>query len=120
MNVTPLIDVLPVLIIIFMVITPIAPRGLHALVPPQAGAPVPANVASREIVISVGLDGALEINRQPVTFAALGERLADLYRRQINNHVFVRGERGLEYQAVAQVIDVARGAGWERIGLMTR
>jgi len=46
--------------------------------------------------------------------------VADLYRRHLNDHLFVRGDRELEYQAAAQVIDVARGAGWERIGLMTR
>jgi len=119
-NVTPMIDVLLVLIIIFMVITPVAPRGLEAIAPPQSDAPPPANVVSREIVISVARDGAIDINQHPVEFAFLGERLADLYRSHINDHVFVRGDRGLDYQAVAQVIDVARGAGWGRIGLMTR
>ena len=118
-NVTPMIDVLLVLIIIFMVITPLGPRGLEAVVPPQADAPPPPGVVSRDIVISVAKDGAIEINQQPVESAALPERLADLYRRHINDHVFVRGDRGLDFQAVAQVIDVARGAGWERIGLMT-
>jgi len=54
-----------------------------------------------------------------VEAGALPERLADLYRRHINHHVFVRGDRGLDFQVVAQIIDVARGAGWERIGLMT-
>lgn len=118
-NVTPMIDVLLVLIIIFMVIAPLVPRGLRALVPPRADAPPPPEVVSRDIVISVAKDGAIEINQQRVEPAALPERLAGLYRRHINDHVFVRGDRGLDYQVVAQVIDVARGAGWERIGLMT-
>ena len=82
--------------------------------------PPPANVVSREIVISVARDGAIDINQHPVELAFLGERLAELYRSHLNDHVFVRGDRGLDYQAVAQVIDVARGAGWGRIGLMTR
>ena len=117
MNVTPMIDVLLVLIIIFMVIAPIAPRGLEAVVPPSSEV---VKTESREIVISVAKDGALDINQQPVELAALSERLAGLFKRHINDHVFVRGDRSLDYQAVAQVIDVARGAGWERIGLMTQ
>ena len=119
-NVTPMIDVLLVLIIIFMVITPIAPRGLQALVPPQADTPPPPGLVPRDIVISVAKDGAIEINQQPVESAALPDRLAELYRRHINDHVFVRGDRNLDFQAVAQIIDLARGAGWDRVGLMTR
>ena len=119
-NVTPMIDVLLVLIIIFMVITPIAPRGLQALVPPQADTPPPPGLVPRDIVISVAKDGTIEINHQPVDPAALPERLAELYRRHINDHVFVRGDRNLDFQAVAQIIDLARGAGWDRVGLMTR
>ena len=119
-NVTPMIDVLLVLIIIFMVIAPVAPHGLEAIAPPQADAPPPPNVVSREIVITVARDGAIEINRQPVESAVLPARLAELYRRHINDHLFVRGDRDLPYQAVAEIIDVARGAGWDRIGLMTR
>jgi biopolymer transport protein TolR len=118
-NVTPMIDVLLVLIIIFMVITPLVPRGLEAAVPPQADAPPPPGEVSSDIVVSVAKDGVIEINRQRVEAAALLERLADLYRRHINDRIFVRGDRALDYQAVAQVIDVARGAGWERVGLMT-
>ena len=119
-NVTPMIDVLLVLIIIFMVITPVTPRGLRAMVPSQADAPQPPASVSRDIVISVAKDGVIEINQQRVELAVLSERLADLFRRHINDHVFVRGDRGLDFQVVAQVIDVARGAGWERIGLMTQ
>ena len=118
-NMTPMIDVLLVLIIIFMVIAPLVPRGLEAVVPPRAEASPPPGYVSREIVISVAGNGAIEINRQPVESGALPERLAELYRRHINDHIFVRGDRGLDFQAVAEVIDLARGAGWERVGLMT-
>ena len=118
-NVTPMIDVLLVLIIIFMVITPIAPRGLEAVVPPQADTSPPEGAIVRDIVITVAKDGTIEINQQPVAPGTLPERLTDLYRRHINDHIFVRGDRDLDYQAVAEVIDMARGAGWERVGLMT-
>jgi biopolymer transport protein ExbD len=119
-NMTPMIDVLLVLIIIFMVITPIAPRGLQALVPQQAASAPPEGVASRDIVISIGKDEAIQINQQPVDRAALPERLAALYRTGINDHLFVRGARDLEYRDVVLVMDLARTAGWDRIGLMTQ
>lgn len=73
-----------VLIVIFLVIAPLVPRGLRALVPPRADAPPPREVVSRDIVISVAKDGVIEINRQRVDAAALPERLAGLYRRRIN------------------------------------
>ena len=117
-NMTPMIDVLLVLIIIFMVITPTEPKGLNVLAPQQSDtAPPPAEIP-REIVITVAKDGAIEVNQQRVELAGLGERLAKL--RGITDHVFIRGDRELEYQAVAEVIDIAHGAGWDRIGLMTR
>src|SRR5260370_22534991 len=94
-TVTPMIDVLLVLIIIFMVITPVAPRGLQALVPPQADAPPPPGLVSRDIVISVAKNGAIEINQQPVELAALPERLAALYRRHINAHLLGRCDLAL-------------------------
>jgi len=116
-NMTPMIDVLLVLIIIFMVITPTESKGLNALAPQQPDAPLRAEIP-HDIVITVAKDGAIEINRQPVELKELGERLATL--RGISDHIFIRGDRELEYQAVAEVIDIAHGAGWERIGLMTR
>ena len=119
-NMTPMIDVLLVLIIIFMVITPEVSNGLDVVAPQPSNTPAPAIVVSREMVITVAKDGAIDINHQPVAPGTLGSRLAELYGRHINDHVFVRGDRDLEFQAVAQVIDAARGAGWGRIGLMTR
>ena len=119
-NVTPMIDVLLVLIIIFMVISPVKSRGLNALVPQQAVDEPIKPTPSNDIVVTVAKDNVIEINQQPVAYAALFDRLALLHRTAYGAHFFVRGDRGLDYQEVAQVIDIARGAGWERIGLMTR
>ena len=116
-NVTPLIDVLLVLIIIFLVITPSNTKGLNALAPQEAADSLPVQ-KPREIVITVAKDGAIEINQQPVEPGKLADRLVSL--RGMTDHVFVRGDRELEYHIVAEVIDVARGAGWERVGLMTK
>jgi biopolymer transport protein ExbD len=119
-NVTPLIDVLLVLIIIFLVITPSNSHGLNTLVPQQATEERPPDVPSYDIVVSVAKDRAIQINQETVAFEALSQRLAALYVTSPAAHFFVRGDRGLDYQEVAQVIDIARGAGWQRIGLMTR
>jgi len=115
---TPMIDVLLVLIIIFMVITPTESKALRALAPQQSDSTTPPAATPQEIVITVAKDGAIEINQQRVEITALGDRLAGL--RGITDHIFIKGDRELDYQAVAHVIDIAHGAGWDRIGLMTR
>ena len=119
-NVTPMIDVLLVLIIIFMVITPVSQRGLNALIPEQSTVDPPKDAISRDIVVSVAKNNVIHINQEPVQFAALPNRLDVLHRAAYGAHFFVRGDRDLDYQDVARIIDMARGAGWNQIGLMTR
>ncbi len=120
MNVTPMIDVLLVLIIIFMVITPTTPRGLETLVAqtakPDAGPPAP----SHNIVISVDAGHSVRLNSEPMDLAALQSRLTAIYRNGSSRVAFVRGDKALEFQEIAAVIDLAKGAGAERIGLMTQ
>ena len=119
-NMTPMIDVLLVLIIIFMVITPTTSRGLNALLPqpsPAASAPTPP---SHDIVVTVNVDRTVSLNREPVLLADLHGRLLDLYRNHPSHVLFVRGQKGLEFQQVAEVIDIARGVGIDRVALMTR
>jgi biopolymer transport protein ExbD len=114
-NMTPMIDVLLVLIIIFMVIQPSAQLGLQASIPGQENGP--AAKAPTPLVISVGRDG-LRLNQEAITEVALPARLAKVLRP--GGDVFIRGERELDFGDVARVIDAARGAGAGRVGLMTR
>ncbi len=118
-NMTPMIDVLLVLIIIFMVITPLTSRGLRALVPQPAGDEPGNSGTGREIVVTVRADGMMLLNREPLTFAALQSRLERLYKSGATRVIFVRGDRGIEFARVAEVIDMARGAGVYRVALMT-
>jgi biopolymer transport protein ExbD len=119
-NVTPFIDVLLVLLIIFMVIAPVTPKGLEALVPqpPPPGAQA-SDADQRTVVISVNRDRSMLINQDPVTRDDMGPRLEDIFKSRAERVVFVKGDPDLEYQYIADVIDIAHGAGIDKVGLMT-
>ena len=116
-NVTPLIDLLLVLLIIFMVITPPQSTGLNTLVPqsPDEKASPPQN----DIVISVVGDGTVRLNQEIVAVGDLGERLKAIFKAAANLVIFLRGGRELEFRYIAEVIDIAKGAGLDRVALMT-
>jgi biopolymer transport protein ExbD len=118
MNVTPLIDVLLVLLIIFMVITPIQPAGLGVAVPqPSSDRPDPG-VPDRTVVIQIDNQMKVTINSEPTDFEKLGGRLAEIFKSRGERTVFVKAGRDLEFRHVARAIDIAKGAGIASIGLL--
>ena len=118
-NMTPMIDVLLVLIIIFMVITPLTPKGLEALVPQPAPPNQKSDADQRTVVISVAKDKSLMINTEATDEVKLGPRLEEIFKTRAERVVFVKGDPDLEFQTVAKVIDIAKGVGIDKVGLMT-
>jgi biopolymer transport protein ExbD len=118
-NVTPMIDVLLVLIIIFMVITPTTSHGLNALVPqPETGRSTPTQ--SDDIVVTVNGDGTVSINQETMPVEELAGRLQRLFVNHPGHPLFVRGGKDLYFEDVAHVIDIARGVGLDHVALMTK
>ena len=120
MNIVPLIDILLVLIIIFMVITPLTPKGLDALIPQSTRADTPnPEPIIKTVVVRVFDMGKLKINEEDATWDSLGMRLTDVFKERAEKVAFVQGEDSVRFFDVARAIDIMRGSGIEKVGLMT-
>jgi biopolymer transport protein ExbD len=116
MNVVPLIDILLVLLIIFMVITPLMPTGLDAAVPqPSSDAVTPAGT----VVVQVERNGKLKINNEDTDFDLLGARIEQIFKNRADKVAFVKGDDDVLFMDIARTIDIMRGSGIDTVGLIS-
>ncbi|GAC1701537.1 MAG: protein TolR [Candidatus Acidiferrum sp.] len=119
LNVVPLIDILLVLLIIFMVITPHIPKGLAAMIPQANNDRTNEAVDPGTIVVQVAPGGQVTINGEDSDWGRLGPRMDQIFKQRADKTAFVKGDDDVLFTDVARAVDIMRGAGVARIGLIS-
>ena len=119
-NITPYIDILLVLLIIFMVAAPLKTHQEPIRVPKPASVAQPENVKPDAIIVEMDLDHSLRINQQPITIEKLGPTLFEVFKRRANRNMFIRGDASLPYGDVFKVLDIAKHSGAGDIALLQK